>query len=262
GTIASRPPKARRIRPGSRSSPRRIRGAPASRDRADARRAPRSSRADPSVMRSRSAPHPTGDLDDVAYLGPLLIFREHVALLGRGEAALRRERELLERRELGGLADAALDVGCGLELARLRGDEAEDDRLLAGAQEPQRLEPARAVAVVLEEEAVVVGREEVLGDGLVAARRDPRRTEVAAADVRRDDEVVGLAREHAVQDVAVALAEPVGVDSALRAGALELRLAAEVAPRGVIELQVAAALGVERRDRVAVGVDEVVDVVV
>ena len=45
---------------------------------------------------SGAAPDLLGDLDDHAQLGPLLVLGERVALLGRGEAALRREAELVE----------------------------------------------------------------------------------------------------------------------------------------------------------------------
>src|SRR3954464_3691895 len=45
------------------------------------------------------APHLVGDLDGEAQLGPLLFLAENVAFLGRGEAALRRQRQLLQRGE-------------------------------------------------------------------------------------------------------------------------------------------------------------------
>ena len=62
---------------------------------------------------------------------------------GAGEAALRRDRELLERRILGRLVDARDHGGLVFELARLRRDNAEHDRLRAVTtlgQEAQRLE--------------------------------------------------------------------------------------------------------------------------
>src|SRR5215212_8606184 len=64
-------------------------------------------------------------------LGPLLFLGQDVAFLGRGEAALRRHRELLERREFCGLHQPPLDVFLFLELTELRGDDADHDHLVA-----------------------------------------------------------------------------------------------------------------------------------
>src|SRR5215471_21579543 len=102
-------------------------------------------------------PHLIRDFDGEAELGPLLLLGEDVALFRRGEAALRGERELLERRELRGFLEAALDVVLLLELAELRGDDADHDDLVALGQEAQRLEAPGAIAVVFEEVAVVIG---------------------------------------------------------------------------------------------------------
>jgi hypothetical protein len=44
-------------------------------------------------------PHLGGDLDGEAQLGPLLVLTEDVAFLGGSEAALRRQRQLFQRRE-------------------------------------------------------------------------------------------------------------------------------------------------------------------
>ena len=60
--------------------------------------------------RRRSAPHLARRLDDLAQLRPLRLLGEDVALLGRRKAALRRERELLQRSEFRRFVDAALDV--------------------------------------------------------------------------------------------------------------------------------------------------------
>ena len=43
------------------------------------------------------APHFIGDFDDKTKLRPLLVFGQHIAFLGRGEAALRGQAELIER---------------------------------------------------------------------------------------------------------------------------------------------------------------------
>ena len=108
------------------------------------------------ALAGRSAPDVVGDVDDLADLRPLLVLGEHVALLGRGEPALRAQRELIEGSEGGCLVDALLDGVDVLELAALGRDESEHDGLVALGQEPQRLEAAGALAVVLEEVPVVV----------------------------------------------------------------------------------------------------------
>src|SRR6185312_557608 len=85
---------------------------------------------------SRLAPYLLGDLDDQLQLAPLVLLGEDVALDGRGEAALAREAELLERRVARRLLDAALEVVLRLELAALRRHQAEHDLLVALRQQP------------------------------------------------------------------------------------------------------------------------------
>src|SRR5687768_16189394 len=61
------------------------------------------------------SPHFFGDLHDHLELRPLLVLGEDIAFLGRGEAALRRQAELLQRYEFRGLVDAALELVLGLQ---------------------------------------------------------------------------------------------------------------------------------------------------
>src|SRR5207248_7355278 len=56
------------------------------------------------------APDLAGGFDDEAELRLFLLDRERVALDCRGEAALRRQAELLERHVFGGFVDAALEL--------------------------------------------------------------------------------------------------------------------------------------------------------
>src|SRR5262249_13678013 len=116
-----------------------------------------------------STPDVLGKLDDHAELRPLFLLRQHVALLGRGEATLRRAAILIELRELRGLLYAWLDIGLLLERAALRGDQPEHHHLRALRQEPHRLEAAGTIGVVFEEIAVEVHRtQEPLRHRLVA----------------------------------------------------------------------------------------------
>src|ERR1051326_2075208 len=99
-----------------------------------------------------SSPHLARDVEDQFELRFLLIDGERVAFGVAREAALRAERELLDRHELRGLVDPPLHVVLLLERARLRRHQPEDDRL-ALRHEAQRPEVAGARAVVLEEVA-------------------------------------------------------------------------------------------------------------
>src|ERR1700743_1339716 len=92
-------------------------------------------------------PHFVGDLDCEPQFGPLLVLGQDVALFGRGKAALRRQRELLERGEFRGLFQPALDIVFSLELAGLRGDDADHPDLVAPRRIAQRLEAAGAVGI-------------------------------------------------------------------------------------------------------------------
>src|SRR6266851_3558723 len=72
----------------------------------------RKSMSGPGGPRSRKtlAPDLARNLDTARELGPLLLLGQQVAFLGAGEAALRRQAELLQGRELRGLVDAALEL--------------------------------------------------------------------------------------------------------------------------------------------------------
>src|SRR5947207_11842155 len=83
-------------------------------------------------------PHLLRQFDDHPQLRPLLLLGEHVALLGRGEAALRREAELFDIDEFRSLVDAPAKLVAAFERAGLAGDETEHHGLARG-HEPQRL---------------------------------------------------------------------------------------------------------------------------
>ena len=151
-----------------------------------------------------------------AQLRPLLVLGQHIAFLGRGEAALRRQRELIRRHVFGGLADAALDVGLVFQGAEFGGDQAEHHDLGTGGQESQRLESAGALAVIFEEIAVVIAVcEQAFRHRLVAAGRNPGRAEIAAAHMGGDCHVGGLGPERLVDGAGVALLQVIDVDAAL-----------------------------------------------
>src|ERR1700716_2695718 len=121
------------------------------------------------------APDLVGNLRNPPQLRPLLVLHQDVALLGGGEAALRREAELVEVDEPRGLVDAALELVVGFERPALRGDEPELDHLALG-HETQRREATGAVAVVFHEIGVDVDLvEQDFSHRLVAAGRDEGR---------------------------------------------------------------------------------------
>src|SRR6202030_1732124 len=162
--------------------------------------------------RRLSSPNLPGDLYRQAQLRPLFVVGEYVALLGRGEAALRGQCELIERDVFGRLLDAALDLGVVLQRPDLGGDEAEHHDLVALGQEPQRLEAAGALAVVFEEIAVVVAVcQQVLRHWLVASGRYPGRAEIAAAHMSRDGHVRWLGFQRLVDGAGVSFLEMIDV---------------------------------------------------
>src|SRR5262245_45425267 len=101
------------------------------------------------------APDLASGLDTQPELRPLLFLGEVVAVVRAGEAALRADAQVLERHELRRLVDAPLEDILGFELRQLGGNQPEH-HLLALGDVAQRLEAARALVVVLEEEAVDV----------------------------------------------------------------------------------------------------------
>src|SRR3954467_8727142 len=92
-------------------------------------------------------PYLSRQLYDHPQLRPLLLLGEHIALFGRGKAALRRKRELVDVDELRRLVDPPHEFIAALELAALAGYQSEHDGL-ALRHEPQRLETAGALGVV------------------------------------------------------------------------------------------------------------------
>ena len=139
-------------------------------------------------------PHGARRVDDEPQLRPLLVLGDHIAFHHRSEAALRREREVLERNVLRRLFDAPGDrVGLSSSCGSFARDQAQHDGLAFG-DEAQRLEAARAFVVVLEQETVDVERvEQLLGDRVVAAFGIPLAAVVAAAEMDRQLDA-GLAR--------------------------------------------------------------------
>ena len=114
-----------------------------------------------------------------------------------------------------GLVEAAAQGVLRLQLAALGRDEPEHDELVR-RHVAQRLEIARALVVVLQEEAVdgeLV--EQRLGHEVVAALGDPRVAEVAAAHVRGHGHALRAPGERLVEVADVGLVQVLGVLAAL-----------------------------------------------
>src|SRR5258708_1415884 len=198
-------------------------------------------------------PHLVGDLDRKAQLGPLLVLAKDVALLGGGETALRRYRQLLQRREFRRFLQPPLDMVLLFQFADLRGDDADHPDLVALRQKPQRLESAGPIGIVFEEIAVIIGaREHGLRHRLVAAGRNPGRAEIAAADVGGDHHVGRPFRDRVIDHTRINLLKVIGIIAA-RACLGQFVLRAEVGPHSVVELQIATSHVVERLHRLAIG---------
>ena len=153
--------------------------------------------------------------------------------------------------------DARDDGLLVLELGAFRGDKSEHD-LLARGHARKRCEAAGALVVELEEESVhVLVREQCVGNVVIAALAGPRAVEIAAAYVRVDAEVGGRGVEHAVVHAQQRLLD--ARESRLVGPEEKLRLRVDKAsPRAVVELQVAAARGVNLLDECQVGGDNVI----
>src|SRR6204780_453261 len=97
-------------------------------------------------------PHLLGDFADHPQLRPLFLFGESIAFLGRGEAALRRQTELLEIGEFCSFLDAPLDGVLGFERAALCRHQAEHHEAIL-FQVLERLEAAGPGGGVFHEKA-------------------------------------------------------------------------------------------------------------
>src|SRR6516162_9988984 len=201
-------------------------------------------------------PHLVRNLDDAAQFRPLLVLGQQIALLGRGEAALAGNAELVERGVFRRRLDAALELVLAFELAALGGDDAEHDEL-AFRQHAQRLEAARARIVVFHEISVHLDlAEQDFLHRVVAAGAHEGRFVVAAAQVHGDGHVGGNVTHRRVDEIAVELAEAFGIVAARG----HLRPVFRIAQHGdedLVELEVAATGVGEGAHRLAIGLPEV-----
>src|SRR5438105_9645227 len=126
------------------------------------------------------------DFGHALELAPLIVGRDAVAFHRRGEAALRAQRQPLDRHVLGGGLEAPAELVHGLESRFLRGHQPQHD-LAVGRHRTQPLEVAGALVVVLEQKPLESALLEHALDRLVAAARIELRLVVAAADVQAEE---------------------------------------------------------------------------
>src|SRR5215831_7130724 len=204
------------------------------------------------------APDLVGDLDQAAQLRPLLVLGQAIALFGRGEAALARDAELVERGIFRRLIDAAPELVLAFKPAGLGGHDAEHHGLALG-QLAQRLEATGALAVVFHEVAVHVDFvEQDLLHGLVAAAAHEGGLIVAAAQMHGDGHVGGDVRHRGIDEIAVDLTELFRIVAAIL-HLLAIVLVAQHRDEDLVELQIAAAGVGEGAHRLAIGLAEVVE---
>src|SRR5262245_3004424 len=103
---------------------------------------------------SSPSPHASRSLEHHVQLTPLLVFGEQIARNTGGEAALRAEREVLERKVPARLVDPSAELVHRLEAPGLGGDQPEH-RNCALPDEAQGSKTAGALGVVLEQQPVV-----------------------------------------------------------------------------------------------------------
>ena len=123
----------------------------------------------------------------------------------------------------------------------------------------QGFEAAGTVGIVFEEEAVdMAAAEEDFGNRLVAARGKPCRAEVAAADVHRDRHVRRLCFKRAVDHRHIGALDFFQIKAA-RLVCLAFLGIAELAPRRVVELEIAAACLVEGANGLLISESDVLE---
>src|SRR5438067_13173839 len=159
-----------------------------------------------------AAPDETRDLGHPLELAALILRRDAVAFHGRGEAALRAQGQALERHELGRGVDAPPQLLPRLQPRLLRGHQTQHD-LAIGRHHAQRPEVARALVVVLQEEALEAALAKDARDRLVAAARVELRLVVAAADVQTEDHA-RVAADDRVVHLDAGVDQPVGIAAA------------------------------------------------
>src|SRR6185437_3235624 len=152
------------------------------------------------VMSQSGAEELSGSLDEQRELGTLSVLRDRVASYRGGEAALRADREPLSVDHGAGLAQPVLDLSHRLEFRRLGGDQPEHDNFVL-RDRPERVEAARSLVVVLEQQPVSGDlAEDWACDRIVGTGNQPPAELVASAQVKaeggrapgRDDRVVKL----------------------------------------------------------------------
>src|ERR1700733_14709631 len=186
------------------------------------------------------SPDLSGDFPDHPQLGPFFVLGQYVAFLGRGEAALRRQAQLVKIGELRCLFDAALDGVLAFEPAGLGRHQAEHGKA-ALLQALERLEAAGAFRVIFHEIAVHLDAvEQHFLHRVVAARAHEGRFIIAAAQMHGHRHVGRNIRDRDIDEIAVERAKCVRIVAAI----LHLLAVLRVAQHGdehLVELQIAAA---------------------
>src|SRR5262249_56688393 len=132
-----------------------------------------------------------------------------VAVHGGPKPALRAPRQPFERHLLGRPVDAAAQLVHRLEARLLGGDQPQHD-LAIRRHYAQRLEVARALVVVLEQEPLETALLEHTLDRLVPTARAEPRLVVAAADMQAEDHA-RMAAAHRVVPLDARVHEPIAV---------------------------------------------------
>ena len=139
--------------------------------------------------------------------------------------------------------DAGNDVLFVFQLGVFGGNKAKNDLLFSDVA--QRFKAACAVAVILQEETVYIAlTEQDLSYRLVSAGGGPGGAEVAAADVHGNGHIFRLCFQHLVEYVDIFASDLIDIDAALGIGFAFLGRA-ELAPGGIIQLEIATACGIE-----------------
>src|SRR3954466_8509998 len=147
----------------------------------------------------RLPPYFTCSLCHQLQLLPLIVGRQAISFVGRGEPALRAQGQPIERDDAGGGVDASANFVARFETRRFGTDQAEHHGSIL-RHVAQRLERTRTRIVVLEEKSIEASpREDLLGDAVVAARRVEHALVIAAADVNPEGDPVVAVDDRVVE---------------------------------------------------------------
>jgi hypothetical protein len=130
----------------------------------------------------------------------LIIENERVLNYGRGEAALRAQRELRKGKMAASLHDASAQISKRLKPAEFRADQSQNDKFMF-RYVFKRVEGTRAVIIVLQQESIdVQAPEQLFTNRLVTSLGKPTAALIAASEMKPESNI-GETCDHRVVEL-------------------------------------------------------------